>query len=1288
METLQNIFQAQIIQRLGWTLVHFVWQAATIALILATILKLLHKSSANLRYIIACMALTLIVVMPVVTINIIDVSAETAEPVKPAALDLPKAGADARVAVEIPHAESSPAQVAAAPRVPLKDTFIEAVEPALPHVVVVWLIGVFGLSLWHLGGWTQLQTLRRQMVKQVTPALKTKLQQLSNTLGIQETIGLVESAMVQVPTVVGHLKPVILLPACALTGLSTEQIEALLAHELAHVRRHDYLVNMLQTVVEILGFYHPAVWWVSRKIRVERENCCDDLAVSLCSDRLSYAKALTTMEEIRTGQLALASAASGGNLFDRIRRLLGKDYAAKEKHNWIPSLIAMTLMMMLIISSSLALVSKPEQKQIFSSGINSTIDEIDIDSAAHSDIKDVFGEPLEYIWGNQVFDRDALPGRYVMVYPGDFHVLIVNNRVIEVRFEGPGDYVFGDGLVVGSSVEKALGILGQPSKIVKGKPNEFEDNVLYKNIDGRKGYGYYARPDKNIRIWIFNDKVIAIYLTRSNYSAGGGIELKDAELAETSSINETGHIVDKIDYPFVDDHEVLGGWKSVDFVRDIDVFDPDKKSWTGNLFLKELFFLDGGKTNWAFSWTKGFVLHAGDKTASKYLIKDMDGSKYMFLEWKSGDYTIRHMKPCYYVLKKNDDMVHVESRTIDRTDYPFINDPDVIGAWESVDFVGEIEKFTVGRRQWKGGRLFLNAMIFHNDGRVDSELNKAEGIFTNTEKWTKGLVLDEGEKTASRYITREIDDSIYMFYEWKSGDYTVRYMKPKYYVLKKTKEQRITDEQLWENPEEIRQAAKALFDNIRNADYEHILSYYKNGKWKSDGWKRLLPADKYYMTYTDFPGWVRWICQTFKDNPIVSVELGEVFESDKEISGLYRKSWPAVPYKLVLKDGGTIEGNLLFRYLPERKRSMLRTIEAYWQGMIGLDWHLQDEPIKRPGIQSTESSTAPQILTSAYILTVPADLPQLKEIIPANKSGSGIIMPHQPQPKELNMTDKLKPNMITPQKLEEFLDVVGTTPGARMIAAPKLLTYDGQVGTLSTKDVDDSESITLKVKNSVGPDGKTVRLKLDFEYSTPQSGTSVSTTAAVLSDHAIAVAGGIPLNGQAVLLIVKLQILERHFPETGVIDVSGNDAVVKNKDTVPETESGIPEDYVGHWKGQAAIIVSWTKQKNLPIDIEIHADGDVEGKVGDANLVNGRLVRKNWVYTKVFQHENPYRIEGDLQGEIIESESIQRDSVTISIRVEDGKIDGGLGTSGTKIGGKGTMILSAMDVSLIRIDEP
>ena len=106
---------------------------------------------------------------------------------------------------------------------------------------------------------------------------------------------------------IGWLRPVILFPASALTGLSAEQLEALLAHELAHIRRYDYLVNLLQTTVETLFFYHPAVWWVSAQVRQEREHCCDDLAVAACGDVLTYARALTALEQLRGSEPQLAA---------------------------------------------------------------------------------------------------------------------------------------------------------------------------------------------------------------------------------------------------------------------------------------------------------------------------------------------------------------------------------------------------------------------------------------------------------------------------------------------------------------------------------------------------------------------------------------------------------------------------------------------------------------------------------------------------------------------------------------------------------------------------------------------------------------------------------------------------------------------------------------------------------------------------------------------------------------------------------------------------------------------
>jgi peptidoglycan/xylan/chitin deacetylase (PgdA/CDA1 family) len=173
------------------------------------------------------------------------------------------------------------------------------------------------------------------------------LARLSGQLRVSRPVRLCVSALVEVPAVIGWLRPVILVPASALTGLSAPQLEALLAHELAHIRRHDYLVNLLQSVVETLLFYHPAVWWLSGRVRIEREHACDDLAVRTTGDVLVYARALTTLETLRgqkvNARSTLAVAANGGSLMQRIQRLIKTQPAAQGHSPLLASLAIVSL---------------------------------------------------------------------------------------------------------------------------------------------------------------------------------------------------------------------------------------------------------------------------------------------------------------------------------------------------------------------------------------------------------------------------------------------------------------------------------------------------------------------------------------------------------------------------------------------------------------------------------------------------------------------------------------------------------------------------------------------------------------------------------------------------------------------------------------------------------------------------------------------------------------------------------------------------------------------------------
>lgn len=362
MSTIANLLSPQITERLGWTLVHFVWQATAVGLLLAVALYLLRRASAHIRYMVSCLALVLIATLPLVTMPFLDVAGSAAEAGPAPALPVVTESTPVEVieVTELP-AESFEAvpleTMASTVPVPWREQITARVQPALPYLVLGWLVGVFGLSAWHLGGWAQLQRLKRRLVCEVAAPLQTKLGQLAERLGVRRAVTLLESALVEVPTVVGWIKPVILLPASALTGLNGEQLEAILAHELAHIRRCDYLVNILQTVVEILGFYHPAVWWVSHRIRDERENCCDDLAVRVCGDSVRYAKALTHLEEMRHRGMELAVAATGGSLVGRIARLIGRPAPTRNRFAWLPGLIALLLVASIVIPAALVLAA-------------------------------------------------------------------------------------------------------------------------------------------------------------------------------------------------------------------------------------------------------------------------------------------------------------------------------------------------------------------------------------------------------------------------------------------------------------------------------------------------------------------------------------------------------------------------------------------------------------------------------------------------------------------------------------------------------------------------------------------------------------------------------------------------------------------------------------------------------------------------------------------------------------------------------------------------------------------
>jgi beta-lactamase regulating signal transducer with metallopeptidase domain len=307
-------------QALGWTLVHFLWQGAGIAVVYKVIDLALARRSANARYVLALAALLSMLAVSLTTLAYEEAGLQRSTL---------REGSVARVAAtSVPPAPVRAAAVAAAPvPAPAPAVKLLLVDRALPFLDALWLAGVLFLTLRALGGWWLLRRLRLSPLHPAPRTLRLRLDLLRLQMGIRHFVDLRLSSRIANPLTAGVFRPWILLPIAALTCLSPEQVEVVLSHELAHIRRRDYLWNILQTVVETIFFFHPAVWWISARAREERELCCDDAALARCPDPSVYAAALLGLEENRRRHLRLAMALDGhqsrAGLRARILRILG-----------------------------------------------------------------------------------------------------------------------------------------------------------------------------------------------------------------------------------------------------------------------------------------------------------------------------------------------------------------------------------------------------------------------------------------------------------------------------------------------------------------------------------------------------------------------------------------------------------------------------------------------------------------------------------------------------------------------------------------------------------------------------------------------------------------------------------------------------------------------------------------------------------------------------------------------------------------------------------------------------
>ncbi len=329
-----GFFAEELAVRIGWTLIHSLWQIALIGGLFWIMNRGLAQRSANLRHVVGCVAMLLMLAVPVCwlafatstipvsrSIDLPSVSSERLHPIpKRELVGWPESLTTARNGEIEVKRTTSPAQTASG-----SENGPLAKWHGMPRfIATIWFIGVMLLSLRPALGLAHAGRLCKVGRADVPESVHALLCRVANSMNVGGVVQVAQSTLAQAPCVVGWIRPVILLPASAVTGLTAAELESILAHELAHIRRHDYLVNLVQLAIETLLFFHPVMWWVSQCVRREREYCCDDLAIQVCRDRTVLTDALLAVGEV-SARPRLVLESDGTLLFERVERILGSD---------------------------------------------------------------------------------------------------------------------------------------------------------------------------------------------------------------------------------------------------------------------------------------------------------------------------------------------------------------------------------------------------------------------------------------------------------------------------------------------------------------------------------------------------------------------------------------------------------------------------------------------------------------------------------------------------------------------------------------------------------------------------------------------------------------------------------------------------------------------------------------------------------------------------------------------------------------------------------------------------
>jgi beta-lactamase regulating signal transducer with metallopeptidase domain len=355
MNTLSNPLSYAI----AWTVINSIWQGILLAFIAGIAVIIFHKKDANFKYTIYSYAQIALLISSFATFLYIYFQASN--------LILPQVNIN-DINTYSNGITDNNTTAAGDNSYHLTTNIISYLNSHLPLITLIWIVGLLLSLLRLIGNISYVHYLRSAMNFPADEHWNDILNKFATKLKLNKKIEILESALVRSPVVIGHLKPLILFPIGIINKLDTEDVEAILSHELAHVLRNDYLINILMNIVESLYYYHPAVWWLSSQTKIERENSCDDIAINLCGNKVAYAKSLVTVQEMVYYSSNLAMSFGGekpkSELAKRVLRLMAPDRTSinlSEKYA-TTSVIVILLMMLSFAAQSRKNDSKLNQK--------------------------------------------------------------------------------------------------------------------------------------------------------------------------------------------------------------------------------------------------------------------------------------------------------------------------------------------------------------------------------------------------------------------------------------------------------------------------------------------------------------------------------------------------------------------------------------------------------------------------------------------------------------------------------------------------------------------------------------------------------------------------------------------------------------------------------------------------------------------------------------------------------------------------------------------------------------